>query len=135
MSRDRSADASRELPDGEELDDAVLDVFQTAVVGIESFARGNFARNVVVDAGGRGSSCNFGCQVDRNVIRGSGDDGIYIGIAGRVANNAVRENTGDGIAGTGEVLVRGNTITGSGGAGILNGVDLGANTCDGATCP
>ena len=100
--------------------------------GIFAILRGDVTRNVSAGSGDRGIVADG--QIDRNVVRSSGSDGILATNA-RIAQNVVRESGANGISGNFATGARGNTVSGSGAANLTSVVDLGANACDGAPCP
>jgi hypothetical protein len=125
--------------------------------GIYTAAGSIVSGNAVVQNGSYGISAGFSSAIHENVARFNGIDGINALDGSTVAGNTTASNSGDGIEATGGSTVqrttsrsntgfglrlasdagyRENTISNNSGGTVTGGVNMGNNSCNGATfCP
>lgn len=75
-----------------------------------------------------------GSLITSNVLRGNNSDGIRTGAGSSVKNNTVSNNQGIGLNLNTKTLYLQNVVTGSIGANVSSGQDMGQNYCDSLNC-
>lgn len=115
------------------LESAAVDNGERGIsTGGGSAIRGNTAQQNESD----GIFADEGCAVVENVAQQNGGNGVFAGPGSTVQRNAVRANTLHGLALASDASYRGNTITGNTAGTVSGGVNMLANSCNGAaTCP
>ncbi len=132
-------------------------VYQNGGNGIYAQSGSIVSGNAVNQSGANGIAAGFAGVIADNVVRFNAVDGINAGDGSTVSGNTAASNSGDGIEVMGGATVqrntarsntgyglrlgtdasyRENTVSNNSGGTVTGGVNMGNNSCDGATfCP
>jgi len=110
--------------------------YDNGVDGV-SAGLGNIVRgNSTYQNEAHGIDANSGCQISDNVAYQNSGDGIEASADSSVQRNTVRLNTGFGLDLATDAAYTENTINGNTAGTVDDGVNMGANSCNGTTsCP
>jgi hypothetical protein len=106
-------------------------------VGIDAsgFSNVTIENGIITGMGGAGMKLGPNCIVRNVQVLSNGGDGIDCGPSCLVSNSVISSNLGAGLNFTDATSGYVSDVLSGNGSTITNGTNLGANVCNGSTCP